>query len=74
MQRIPSVPLVNPSKEHKLVDRVARRDPKTYRRSYGLVELEEWIRGTEKIFTIIKALKENKVNIRTFYLAEEADI
>jgi len=32
------------------------------------VELEEWIRGMEKIFTVVEVLGDNKVNIGTFYL------
>jgi len=54
MQYIPLVPLVYPPKEDKLMDRVASRNPNTYGGSYDPVELEEWIRGMEKIFTVIE--------------------
>jgi len=37
------------------------------------VEVEEWIRGEEKIFTIIEVSTEKKINIGTFYLVGEAD-
>jgi len=49
MQHIPLVLLINPPKEDKLVDRVARCNPKTYCRNYDPVKLEEWITGMEKI-------------------------
>ena len=58
MQRIPPVPPVNPLKEDKLVDRVARHNPKTYGGCCDLVELEEWIKGMEKIFIVIKVPEE----------------
>jgi len=38
------------------------------------LELEEWIGGMEKIFTVIKVPEEKRVNIMTFYLPEEASI
>jgi len=38
------------------------------------VELEEWIRGIEKIFTVVEALDDQKANIKTFYLTGNADI
>jgi len=44
MKHIPPVPYENPHEEDKIADRVARRNPKTYYRSYDPVELEEWIR------------------------------
>ena len=53
---------------------MAKRSPKTYNGKYDLVELEEWIRGMEKIFTVVEMPKEKKVNIGTFYLTGEADI
>ena len=34
----------------------------------------EWIRGTEKIFTVVEVLEEKKVNIRMYYLTSEVDI
>jgi len=36
--------------------------------------LEEWIRCMEKVFVVIEVSEEKKVNTRTFYLIEEADI
>jgi len=74
MKCIPLVPPVNPHKEDKLADRVATRNSKNYGGSYDPVELEEWIRGMEKIFVVIEVLEEKRVNIRTFYLIREADI
>jgi len=38
------------------------------------MELEEWVRGMEKIFTVIEGPEEKKVDIATFYLIGEADI
>jgi len=38
------------------------------------VEPEEWIRGMEKIFTIVEVPRDKKVNIETFYLTGETDI
>ena len=63
IQLIPSVAPINPPKEDKLVDRVTRQNPKTYGRSSDPTELEEWIRGVEKIFVIIEVLEEKRVNI-----------
>jgi len=74
MKRIPQVPAETPPKEDKLANRVARRNPKVYYGSYDLVILEEWIRGMEKIFTVIEVPEEKRVNIRTYYLTGEADI
>jgi len=42
-------------------------------RKYDPVELKAWIRGIEKIFTIMKVPKDKNVNIGTFYLTEEVD-
>jgi len=53
---------------------VARRNPKTYDGKYDPMELEEWIKGMEKIFTTVEVPEEKKVNIRTFYLTGEVDI
>jgi len=38
------------------------------------VELEEWIRGMEKIFPIVEVPDEKNVNIGTLYLILETDI
>ena len=38
------------------------------------MKLEEWIRGMEKIFTVVEVTNEKKVNVGTFYLTREADI
>ena len=54
MKRIPQVPAETPPKENKLVERVARRNPKVYDGSYDPVVLEEWIRGMEKIVTMVE--------------------
>jgi len=35
------------------------------------VEQKEWIRETDKIFTIVDVLEEKKVNIGTFYLTRK---
>ena len=74
MKRIPQVPTETPPKEDKLADRVARRNPKVYNGSYDPVVLEEWIRGMEKIFTVVEVPEEKKLNIGTYYLSGEADI
>jgi len=71
---IPPVPPVNSPKEDKLTGRGARHNPKTYGGSYDPMELEEWIRGTEKNFIVIEVPEEKKVNIGTFYLTGEVDI
>ena len=55
MKRIPAAPLgsqvlpEHPPRADKLADRVARRNPKVYDGSLDPVELEDWIRGMEKI-------------------------
>ena len=74
MQRIPPAPPVNPPKEDKLADRIARHNPKTYDESYDPVELEEWIKSMEKIFGVIEVTEEKKVTIETFYLTREVEI
>jgi len=74
MKRIFPAPSGIPPKDDKLVDRVAQCNPKVYDRKYALVELNEWIRGMEKIFTVVKVPDEKKVNIGTFYLTREANI
>jgi len=50
VQCIPLLPPINPPKEDNLTDRVVRHNPKTYGGSYDPMELEEWIRGMEKMF------------------------
>ena len=52
------MPPLNPHKEDKLVDRITRCNSKTYGGSYDPVELEDWIRGMENIFVMIKGLEE----------------
>ena len=52
-----------PLKEDKLADRVARRKPKVYDGSYDPVVLEGWIRGMEKIFTVVEVPEEKKISI-----------
>jgi len=74
MKRIPQVPTETSPKEDKLADRVARQNPKVYDGSYDPVVLEEWIKGMEKIFTVVEVLEEKKVDIGTYYLTNEADI
>jgi len=64
----------NPLKSDKLADRATSHNPKVYDENLDLVELEDWIRGMEKIFTVIEVPKEKKVNIWTFYLTGEAYI
>ena len=54
MKRIPQVPTETPLKEDKLADRAARRNPQAYDGTYDLVVLEKWIRGMEKIFTVVE--------------------
>ena len=49
-------------------------NPKVYDGNLDLVELEDWISGMEKIFTVVEVPEEKKVNILTFYLVDEADI
>jgi len=36
--------------------------------------MEEWIRGMEKIFTVVEVPEEKKVNVGTYYLIGEVDI
>jgi len=45
-----------------------------YDRNYDPVVLEEWVKGIEKIFTVVEMPEEKKVNIGTYYLTGEADI
>ena len=74
MKQISQVPIEMPPKVDKLVDKVARHNPKVYDGSYDLVLLEEWMRRMEKIFTMVEVLEKKKVNIGTYYLSGEADI
>ena len=74
MKRIPPAPFDISPKDNKLTDRVARCNPNIYDGKYNLVELEEWIRGMEKIYTVIEVPNERKVNVGTFYLTREANI
>jgi len=41
---------------------------------YNPMELKEWIRGMDKIFTVADVPYEKKVNIRMFYITGEVDI
>jgi len=45
-----------------------------YDENYDPVPLEEWVRGIEKIFTMVEVPEEKKVNIGTYYLTGEANI
>ena len=74
MKQILQVPTEIPPKDDKLADRVARCNPKVYDGNYDLVVLEEWVRGMEKIFTMVEAPEGKRVNIRTYCLTGEADI
>jgi len=74
MKRIPQVHAETPPKEDKLADRVARCNSKVYDGSYDPAVLEEWIRGMEKIFTVVEVPEGKRVNIGTYYLTGEADI
>ena len=49
-------------------------DLKVYDEKYAQVELEAWIRGIEKIFTIVEVPEDKKVKLRTFYLTEEVHL
>ena len=68
------MPAENPHRDDKLADRVARRNSKVYDGKYEPVELEEWVRGMKKIFTVVEVPEEKKVNIGMSYLTDEADI
>jgi len=66
MKMIPAAPLGSqvlpghPSRADKLADRVARRNPKVYDGNLDPVELEDWIREMEKIFTVVARREKNK--------------
>jgi len=66
MKPILPLPYINPPREDKIANRVAWRNPNTYSRSNDPVEVEEWIREMEEIFTIIEVPKDEKVNIGHF--------
>jgi len=53
---------------------VARCNPNVYDRNYDPVVLEKWVKGMEKIYTVVEVLEEKKVNNGMYYLAGEADI
>jgi len=59
MKRIPFIPPKSTFKLDKLVDMVARHNPKVYDRKFNLVELEDWTRGID---VIVEVPEENKVN------------
>ena len=40
----------------------------------GKIELEEWIRNVEKIFTVVEGPADKKMNTVTFYLLGKANI
>jgi len=45
-----------------------------YDENYDPAVLEEWVRGMEKIFTVVEVPEEKKVNIGTYYLTGKAYI
>ena len=49
MKQIPLGPSESPYEDNKLANRIAQHNPKVYDGKYIPVELEEWIRGMEKI-------------------------
>jgi len=53
---------------------VPRRNAKLDDGKCDLVELEEWVKGMKKTFTVVEVLKEKKVNIGMYYLTSEADV
>ena len=66
MKRIPAAPLGSqvlpghPLRSDKLPDRVARRNPKFYDGNLDPTELEDWIRGMEKIFAVVGVPEEKR--------------
>ena len=74
MKQIPSAPSEISPKDDKVADRAARHNPEVYDRKYDIVELEQWIRGMDKIFTVAEVPNEKKLNIGTFYLTGKVDI
>ena len=71
MKRIPPIPPESTSKPDDVADRVAKHNLRTYDAKYDPVELEEWIRGIEKIFALIEVPENKMMNIGTFYLTGE---
>jgi len=63
MKRIPQVPTKIPHKHDRLVDRVARHNPKVHAGKYDRVELAEWVKEIERIFIVVEVPEEKKVNI-----------
>ena len=57
MKQIPPIPPEGSSKPDDVADRVAKCNPKMYDGKYDPVELEEWIRGMEKILRWLKCLE-----------------
>ena len=74
IKRIPLVPPKTTPKFDKLADTVTRSNPKVYDGKFDSIELEEWIRGMEKVFAIVEVPEGKKGNIRTFYLTSKTDI
>ena len=62
------MPPIYPPMEDNLVDNLASCNPKTYCRSYNLMELEEWIREIKRIFVVLEVPQEKRVNIAMFSL------
>jgi len=62
----PPVPLGNSLNSDKLADRVARRNPKVYDGNLDPVELEDCIRGMEKIFAVVEVPEEKKGKYKDF--------
>ena len=56
----PPIPPENPPKFDKLADRVARCNTNVYDGNLDLVELEDWIRGMEKIFAVVGVPEEKR--------------
>jgi len=57
-----------------LADSIAERNSKIYDGKFNLVQLDKCIRGTDKIFVMVKVPEVKKVNIGTFHLASETYI
>jgi len=74
IKQIPQVPTQTLPEDDKLAESVAQCNPKVYDGNYDPVVLEEWVRGMDKIFTVVEVPEEMKVNIGTYYLTGEADI
>jgi len=74
MSRIAPISTESISKPDKLAERMAQFNHKVYDGKFNPIELEEWIKVTEKIFDVIQVLMEKTVNTRTHYLGGEVDI